>query len=91
MQTAVELVLQVILFLAIGWVVLFGGIGALISYRRGGWWLSGALWGVALGPIGWGIVFYRTRVSAGRSDSRRPGTDRSDDRPTDPRSDLDLP
>lgn len=90
MQTAVEVVLQAILFLAIGWVVLFGGLGALISYRRGGAWAAGALWGVVLGPIGWGVVLYKTRRS---SDRFLPHRTRShfDHDAADPRSDLDLP
>lgn len=53
----------VVLFVAV-WVVIFGGLGALLSRSRGGNILTGFTWGTALGPIGWGIVWLRTRGGA---------------------------
>jgi hypothetical protein len=46
------------------WVLIFGGIGALLSNARDGSSLVGMAWGTALGPIGWAAILWRTRAVA---------------------------
>ena len=68
MNTVLNIALAV-LFLFVGaWVLIFGGIGATLSHAREGGWISGFVLGVVLGPIGWGVVMWRTRATRRRLD-----------------------
>jgi hypothetical protein len=51
------------------WVLIFGGIGALLSRSRESSAIGGFMLGTLLGPIGWGVVLWRTRASHRRIDS----------------------
>lgn len=58
--------LHQVLFLIFGlflvpWALIFGGAGGVLACTRGGSWPIGAMWGVCLGPAGWGVVWFRTR------------------------------
>lgn len=55
--------LAIILVLVFSWVVFFGGIGAILARARGSSSVEGLLWGAVLGPIGWIMVWFRTRSS----------------------------
>jgi hypothetical protein len=64
------MILAATLALLVGsWVVIFGGIGCLLSRTRGGSCFSGLAWGVLTGPFGWLVIAWRTRSRSPRQDS----------------------
>lgn len=52
---------EVLLLFVLVWILVFGGIGALLARSRGGSWATGLAWGAFLGPFGWAIVAVTTR------------------------------
>jgi hypothetical protein len=63
MGAVVDVVVSIIALFVVAWVVIFGGLGAVLSRTRGGSAGAGLICGAVLGPIGWGIVLWRTRAS----------------------------
>lgn len=63
MDTVVDIVFSILVLMAGTWVVIFGGVGALLSSTREGSWALGLALGIFLGPIGWGVTLYQTRAS----------------------------
>lgn len=61
MGDVLNVLLGVVLLFVGVWVVIFGGIGGLLARTRGGSVVTGFAWGTLLGPMGWGIVWLRTR------------------------------
>jgi hypothetical protein len=60
-QTALGILVSVLLLIVLTWVLIFGGIGALLSRSRGGTVPAGIAWGVGLGPFGWLAILWLTR------------------------------
>lgn len=46
------------------WLLVFGGLGGLLSWERGGLALEGTAIGL-LGPVGWVLIWIRTGDRAG--------------------------
>jgi hypothetical protein len=61
MQTVFNIALSILFLFVAGWVIVFGGIGSLLSTSRGGTKLVGFLWGTLAGPIGWLAILWTTR------------------------------
>lgn len=56
LQTCNDMLLDPMLWMwAIGFTVVCAVVGAFIGHTKGRW-MSGMIWGLALGPIGWLIV-----------------------------------
>jgi hypothetical protein len=60
-----NVVIGIIVLIVAVWIAIFGGVGALLSRSRGGSGTAGLAWGTLLGPVGWLIVLWVTRRSAG--------------------------
>jgi hypothetical protein len=60
-ETVLGLIISVLLLLVITWIGIFGGIGALLSRKRGGSAPAGLAWGTVLGPVGWLVIIWTTR------------------------------
>jgi hypothetical protein len=63
MDTVLDVALGVFVLVVLTWVLIMGGIGALLSRSRGGGIVSGLALGVVGGPFGWAYVAWRTRAS----------------------------
>ncbi len=64
MTTALHASLDIGALFVIPWTLVFGGVGALLSQRRGYSAISGLALGILLGPVGWVLVWLRTEESA---------------------------
>lgn len=51
-----ESVAEMVTLLAVAWVVIFGGVGAVLAYTRGRQPAWGLLLGCLAGPVGWWIL-----------------------------------
>jgi hypothetical protein len=78
-NTALNIGFAVLFLFVLVWVLIFGGIGALLSRAREGSAMSGFVLGTVLGPIGWGVVLWRTRASHRLMDSATWLGDSADD------------
>jgi hypothetical protein len=61
MSTIVNAAVGVLVLIVMTWVIIFGGIGAVLSRSRAGSAATGLAWGALLGPIGWIVIWVRTR------------------------------
>lgn len=61
MGSVLNFMVLVVLTVVLVWVVVFGGVGALLAGSRGGSYGLGFAWGALLGPIGWVVILYITR------------------------------
>lgn len=59
MSTAIGILATILLLFVAVWLVVFGGVGALLAPHRGRTRVSGFLWGALLGPIGWVVLLIR--------------------------------
>lgn len=57
----VEALFAIVLLVIASWMVFFGALGALIAHLRAYPLTRGLLLGAILGPIGCGLVLWRTR------------------------------
>jgi hypothetical protein len=60
--SVLDVVFTVLALLVGTWVLIFGGIGALLSRSRGRGAASGLALGTLLGPIGWAVTWWTTRA-----------------------------
>lgn len=65
MGSIVSTLISVFVLIVVVWVVIFGGVGALLSRSRGGSGVSGFAWGTLLGPFGWIAIYFVSRSTAG--------------------------
>jgi hypothetical protein len=63
MSTFLHLLFEALVLFAFVWAAIFGGLGALLAHKRNGSPRTGMALGTLLGPIGWAIVWWRTRTS----------------------------
>lgn len=61
MNHVLHAALDFLIFAASVWIAVFGGIGAIYAAKRGASPITGMALGALLGPVGWGIVRFRTR------------------------------
>jgi hypothetical protein len=61
-----EVFVTLVVLVVLAWVVVLGGVGALLSYSRGSSPVEGLLFGL-LGPFGWWLIWIRSdeRVADG--------------------------
>lgn len=62
MHTVVNVLLGILGLIVVVWVVIFGGVGALLARARRGSAAAGFAWGALLGPIGWAAILWTTRA-----------------------------
>lgn len=55
--------LTLTVFIIAAWVLIFGRSGAIVSESRGASPTSGFVLGAVLGPVGWGVIWYRTSTA----------------------------
>jgi len=72
MDTVIDVITKILVVVVLGWVLIFGGLGAVLAKQRGGSSVLGGAWGALLGPIGWIVVYFTTR-------SERPVNTQQDD------------
>jgi hypothetical protein len=58
---ATNLLIGIGLLYVLVWILIFGGVGAVLSSSRDGSPLSGIGWGVLIGPVGWAVICARSR------------------------------
>jgi hypothetical protein len=68
-NTVLNIAFAMLFLFVLVWVLIFGGIGAVLSRSREGTAVAGFVLGTLLGPIGWGVVFWKTRASHRPTDS----------------------
>lgn len=68
-MTVLNVVFSIFLLIVLTWVLIFGGVGGLLAWTRGGAVATGIAWGVVLGPLGWVGIIWTTRAVARDADA----------------------
>jgi hypothetical protein len=63
MNTVLNILLSIVALFVVVWIIIFGGIGALLSRSREDSAIGGLALGTLLGPIGWVVILWRTRAA----------------------------
>jgi hypothetical protein len=58
LSTVIHVLLVIVVFVGLGWVAVFGGVGSALGYLRDTGKMRGFVLGVLLGPIGWVVVLW---------------------------------